>query len=350
MTLLLPKDNPYFIGHEKAESLFLKSFEQGTLHHALLISGPKGIGKATFAYKIARFLLAHQNEATKTDKLDISSTDPVFKQISSGSNPNFLAIERDYIQTDKNKIIKAIKDGEPLGQDELQDLKKSAVIKVDEIRQIHAFLSKKSFDDSWRVVIVDSVDELNSASANAILKILEEPPQKSILLLISHQPSKLLPTIRSRCAKLTLSPLSSDCVASLLRRYVPDLNENEVVELSKISNGSIGSAINYALHDGLELYKKLQRIIYAGANFDLREVLDLATFAASDENAWDLTEDLFLKIIQDMVASNEKTEEFYQLYTDILKINADVLGLNMDKKHALINMLYHCSKVVSNAC
>ena len=350
MSFILPKDNPYLIGHEKAEMMFLDSFKKGTLHHALLISGIKGIGKATFAYKIARFLLQENPNKFLAEKLDVSPSDPVFKQISGASNPNFLAIERDYTETDKKKIIKAIKDGEPLDDDDLLNLKKSAVIKVDEVRQINQFLSKTSFDGAWRVVIVDSIDELNAAGANAILKILEEPPAKTILLLISHQPSKLLPTIKSRCAKMTLESLSENNVASLIRRYAPEVSEANVALLSKISSGSIGRALNYVLYDGLEIYQKLQNIVYAGERFDLNTALGVASIAASDENVWYLTIELLLKMLSDMASAGQKMEEIYSLYALISKLSDEVFGLNMDKKQALLNVFYQISKVVNDVC
>lgn len=147
-----------------------------------------------------------------------------------------------------------------------QGLKRSAVIKVEDVRGVVEFLGKKSFNDNWRVVIVDSADDLNVSSANALLKILEEPPLKSILLLVSHNPGKLLPTIRSRCAKLALKPLQETEVASLLRRYKPSLKEAEVQGLAKIAAGSIGRALKYAENDALEMYENIKKSVTAGQN------------------------------------------------------------------------------------
>ncbi|MBR2299847.1 MAG: DNA polymerase III subunit delta' [Alphaproteobacteria bacterium] len=347
MERILPKDNPYLIGHEKEEKLFLEAYKSGTLHHAWLISGIEGIGKATLGYKIARFLL--EADETKRDTyqtLDVAPNALSFVQISSGSNPNFKAIERGFTETDKKKIIKAIKDGEPLDDEQLSDLKKSTVIKVDEVREINTFLSKKSFDGAWRVVLIDSVDDLNTASANAILKILEEPPAKSILLLVSHNLNKLLPTIRSRCAKLHLEPLSEANVAMLLRRYIPELKEADVQKLSQISQGSIGKAINYALNDGLKIYENLQAVLYAGNRFDLSKALTLASDAVADENTWNLTIELILKFVADLIISGEKAESFFELYGEIIKINNEVLSLNMDKRQAMLNIFYMITKVM----
>ena len=349
MERLAPKDNIFLIGHEKAENMFLNILKSKTLHHAFLISGQEGIGKATFAYKIARFLLEYDEEKLQSyTSLDVSPKSLAFAQISSGSNANFKAIERGYTQTDEKKIIKAIKDGQPLSDDELQNLKRSSVIKVDDVREINKFLSKKSFDGAWRVVLIDSVDDLNTASANAILKILEEPPAKSILLLISHHPNKLLPTILSRCAKLNLEPLTKENVATLLRRYMPELNEPDVLKLASISQGSIGKALNYAANGGLEIYQNLQDVLFAGPAFDLSKALKLAGDAASNEDVWQLTVDLMLGLIFDMVKSGEKAQSFLGVYQNVLKLSRQAVGLNMDKTQTILNMIYSVTKAMQN--
>ena len=228
----------------------------------------------------------------------------------------------------------------------MQGFKKSAVIKVDEVRQINKFLSKKSFDGAWRVVLIDSVDDLNVASANAILKILEEPPAKSVLLLISHHPNKLLPTVLSRCAKFNLEPLSRQNVATLLRRYMPELNEQDIEKLASISQGSIGKALNYASNNGLKIYQGLQDVIFRGESFDLSQALMLADEASANENVWQLTIELMLGLIFDMVKSGEKTEAFLGAYQDVLKLSNEVSALNMDKKQAFLNMIYLMTKAI----
>lgn len=187
------------------------------------------------------FLLSADN--TRKDSytsLDVSPASPVFKLVSNNSHPDLKIIERDYTDTDKKKILKAIKDGEQLSSGEMKELKKSAFIRVDDVRTINEFLSKRSSNDGWRIVIIDSIDDMNVASANAVLKILEEPPHKTLLLLISHNPNQLLPTIKSRCAKIELKPLSDANVASLLRRYRPELSETAVKRLPPYHPEALG--------------------------------------------------------------------------------------------------------------
>ena len=234
---IYPSRNPYLIGHDEEVRLFLSAYNSGALHHGWLITGDEGIGKATLAYKIARFLLAAETGKTY-ETLEVPVDGPVFAQVAQKSHPDFKVLERDFTETDKKKLIKAINQGEEVDDEMKQGLKRSAVIKVEDVRGVVEFLGKKSFNDNWRVVIVDSADDLNVSSANALLKILEEPPLKSILLLVSHNPGKLLPTIRSRCAKLALKPLQETEVASLLRRYKPSLKEAEVQGLAKIAAGA----------------------------------------------------------------------------------------------------------------
>ena len=332
-----PKSNSYLVGHDEALNMFLTAYKSNNMHNSWLISGIEGIGKATFAYKIARFLLSPKNE--NITSLNISDNSLTFRQVASNSHPDLKVIERDFIKTDKDKIIKAIKEGDALDEDELKNLKKSSVIKVDEIRTVNEFLSKKSFDGNWRVVIIDCADEMNQNAANALLKVLEEPPAKSMLILISHNPNKLLPTIKSRCAKINLNPLSEDIVASLLRRYCTELSEAEVKELAKISSGSIGKAVKYAQNNGLDLYHKLESLFFARLDFDIDKALDLATLATKEEKVWDLIQELVFKFLSDMIKSGEKVEELGLAWENVRKIFAETVSLNMDKKQAIINVI-----------
>lgn len=333
-----PSSNAYLIGHDEQINLFLTAYNSGALHHGWLITGNEGIGKATLAYKIARFLLSAANTKTYTT-LDIPADSPVFAQVAQKSHPDFKVLERDFTETDKKKLIKAINQGEDAGEEMRQGLKRSNVIKVEDVRDVVNFLSKKSFNDNWRVVIVDSADDLNTSSANALLKILEEPPLKSILLLISHSPGKLLPTIRSRCAKIALKPLTEQEVAVLLRRYKPSLNENEVKGLAKISAGSIGRALKYAENNALAMYETIKKICYGGAKSDGALLLSIAEEAAKDEDCWDLFAELICRFARDNLPEATQKRELYEAYENTLKILDETIRLNMDKKQAIIQIL-----------
>lgn len=340
MEEILPQENPYLCGHEDQQQMLLNAWKSGKLHNSWLISGPQGVGKATLAYRFARFLLsAREDQKESYVSLDVGPQTPAFKLIAQNAHPNLKIFEKDFIKTDKEKIIKAIKDGDPLGEDELKKLKKSNVIKVDEVRTINEFLSKKSFDGDWRVVIIDSIDDLNTASANAILKILEEPPAKSILLLISHQPNKLLPTIRSRCAKLNLEPLELFQTESLLRRYAPELSEAEVKGIAAISSGSIGKALKYAQGNGLSLYRTMENLFFARASFDVSKAVEFAEEVSKNEDVWSLTQELIFKFLSDMIKSGTCVEALYSAMEKIQHMYLETTALNMDKKLAMINMI-----------
>ena len=342
---LIPRKNSYLLGFEKEEQFLLEAWKNNTLHNSLLFSGIEGIGKATLAYKFARFVLyADYNQKDSYTTLNIPEDSGVFNLVANNSHPDLKIIERDYTDTDKKKVLKAIKDGEQLSDDELKDLKKSAFIRIDDVRMVNEFLSKRSGNDGWRVVIIDSIDDVNTASANAILKILEEPPHKTLMLLISHNPNRLLPTIKSRCAKLNLRPLDEKDVASLLRRYRPELNEKQVKELAELSSGSIGKAIMYADNDALNVYQKLSKIVYAKDKFVLSDVLDFCNTYSADDESYALAQELILKFIAENIHHTGNLEEFAKSWDETIKIFSETAGLNLDKRQALMNIIVNLCK------
>ena len=341
-----PRDNAYLVGCEEAEEMFLEAWKNNSLHQSWLISGIKGIGKATFAYKIARFLLSDDKEKRDDlSSLDISPNSNTFRQIAKGSHPEFKLIERGYIEKDRKKIVKAIKDGNYMSDDEMASLKKSSIISVDDVRTINEFLSKKSADGKWRVVLVDSVDEMNTSSANAILKILEEPPHKSIILLVSHNPAVLLPTIKSRCAKLHLAPLNENQVASLLRRYRADLNEDVIKKLASISGGSIGKAISYADGNALEMYEDIYSLATSGKNFKTAEMLDFCDKSVADEESYNLFKELVLKFLGEQARALNKVEDTADMYEKATKTFRETEALNLDKRQAVMTVMVAICRV-----
>ena len=344
---ILPQNNGFLLGQTEAEEIFLKAWKNNTLHHAWILSGPQGIGKATLAYRIARFLLwADTNKKDNYSSLNIPENSQIFQQIAGGSHPDLKVLEKDYIETDKRKIISAIRKGEPLDDNEIANLKKSAFIRIDDVRKINDFLSKTSFNDGWRIVIIDSADDMNKSAANALLKILEEPPAKTILLLISHNAGTLLPTIRSRCSKLPMHTLKKNEVASLLRRYRSNLSESMVAKLAEMSDGSIGKAIRYADYEAVDIYNELSAILYAKRNFSLSKMLDFCNKNAIDDDKFTLLQELLLKFIKDNMAECQDAEALYACWQEIRKNFADCVNINMDRRVMLINILNGICKVL----
>ena len=169
-----PREVYSLVGHEDGEAKFASMFNNNTLHHAWLISGPTGIGKATLAYRMIRKVLGGQPQTA--DKLDVSSADPIARRVQSLGHGDFLLIRRPYDQKTK---------------------KLRNEIPITEARRIGDFFSRKAAEGGWRVCLIDSIDEMNRNATNAVLKTLEEPPEKALLILLSNAPGRLLPTIRS---------------------------------------------------------------------------------------------------------------------------------------------------------
>ena len=343
---VVPAANSILLGHEKAEKVLLDAWKNNSLHNSWLISGMEGIGKATLAYRFARFLLA-ADESRRADyqSLNVDVNSQVFRLVATDAHPDLKILARDYTDTERRKILKAIQSGEAMSQDELSGLKKSAFIRVDDVRTISEFLSKKSSHDGWRVVIVDSIDDMNSASANAILKILEEPPYKAMMILISHNPNRLLATIKSRCSKLNLEPLDENVVASLLRRYRPQLGEGEVKALAQISSGSIGKAIVYADQNALEIYQNLHDLLKCGGKFRLADMLRFCDDALLNDARFDLVQELVLKYISEQIKLFSQVENMLEVWEKTIKMFDDVSRINMDKKQTLLNVLFSLCKV-----
>ena len=327
-----PRNNSFLLGQEKAEQIFLQAWKNQNMHHAWILSGPKGIGKATLAYRIARFLLwADENEKEKYTSLNVPEDSTVFKQVAMSSHLDLMVVERDYIETDRKKIIKAIQKGEAPDEEELSSMKKSAFIRVDDVRKVNEFLSKTSFNDNWRIVIIDSADDMNKNAANALLKILEEPPAHTVLLLVSHN---------------ALQMLDVNTTASLLRRYRPHLKEAMISKVAEMCPQSIGQAILYADLDAVGMYDRLCKILYSKQKFALSELLDFCTEAAATPNSFDLLQELILKFIRENMLQSQDAEALYACWDETNRMFADCQNINMDKKQMLINLITKICKVL----
>lgn len=230
-----PRDVPWhprraaeLVGHKAEEARLLQAHQAGKLHHAWLLSGPRGIGKATLAYRFARFLLQVPTAqgAKAHTSLHIAPEGHVFRQVAAASHPDLLVIER--AVDPRAKRLKT-------------------EIAVDDARDAQGFFARTSGAGGWRVAIVDAADDLNSESANALLKVIEEPPKQSIFLIVCNQPGRLLRTIRSRCLHLPLAPLSTDETLKVLRHLPPgavEAEEGGQREAAELSRGSPGKALD----------------------------------------------------------------------------------------------------------
>ena len=261
-----PRDTPRLFGQDAAQRDFLEAFNSDRLHHGWLITGPRGTGKATLAWAIARFLLATPPDdggglfgaPPPAETLAIPEDHPTARRMRAGSEPGLFVLRRPV--DEKTKRLRQM-------------------ITVEEARKLKGFFALSSADGGRRVVIVDSADEMNPSAANAILKILEEPPARTTMLLVSHQPSRLLPTIRSRCRELRLVPLSPADISAALDQAGVDA-EASADTLAALAAGSAGEAVRLANLGGAAIYAELVRLFETLPRLDRAHAIALAEAAA----------------------------------------------------------------------
>jgi DNA polymerase III subunit delta' len=243
----LPRETTVLFGHQAAEQEFLSSYRSGRLPHSWLISGEAGIGKATLAYRIARFVLAHPDPSAGAVRsavsLALDPTHPTVRRIAGNAHTDLLVLER--VPGESGAL--------------------RTVITVDQVRRIVSFFGSTAGEGGWRVCIVDSADELkHPEAANALLKMLEEPPSRSLFLLVSHSPGRLLPTIRSRCRRLILKPLdAADVAAAATAALGPDADAAGLNAAAQVAGGSVARAIALAGGPLLALRQRVEVMLDA---------------------------------------------------------------------------------------
>jgi DNA polymerase-3 subunit delta' len=234
--ITLPRDAARLEGCESAERAFLDALERGRLHHAWLLVGPEGVGKASFAYRAARRLLGSRPEPA-FGVLGADPEDPVFRQVAGRAHPDLMVLERDDPEAKARKSIP-----------------------VDEARALPEFFSKSPGRAAWRVAIIDTADDLNPNAANAVLKTLEEPPARGVLFLVSHRPGALLPTIRSRCRRLAFAPPPAEAAADWLTARA-ELTPEAARRYLKMARGAPGRALRLAGAGALEIDTEARALV-----------------------------------------------------------------------------------------
>lgn len=280
-----PRETPHLFGQSRAEAAFLDAFNTGRLHHGWLITGPRGVGKATLAWRIARFLLTLPDDdgglfgaPPAPSSLDTGTDTPVARRMLQLAEPRLFLLRRG--ANDKETAL-------------------MTVISVDEVRKMKSFFALSSADGGRRVAIIDSADEMNSSAANALLKLLEEPPAGVIFLVISHQPQGLLPTIRSRCRELRLGTLDAPALSDALTLAGGEVPPEAVVALAELASGSVGEAFRLTNLNGLQTYQTITSLMDSLPRLDRQKAIALADSVAGkgNEQAFELTLnliDLFL--------------------------------------------------------
>lgn len=259
-----PRDNFAFFGHAAAETALAEDYAKGRLPHAILIGGPEGIGKATLAWRLARFVLAHPDGAGTAAGLSVDERHPVARRICAQGHGDLAGLRREW--NDKGK-------------------KHFTQIRVDEVRKATALFQKAAGEGGWRICIVDSADDLNASSGNALLKIIEEPPPRSLFVLVAHRPGQVMATLRSRCRKLVLGALSEPDIVAALRHAAPSISLAQATAAAARSQGSVREALRLAEGGALPLEAAITRLLAALPAIDWREahgVIDAAGRSAED--------------------------------------------------------------------
>ncbi|MDJ0930737.1 DNA polymerase III subunit delta' [Breoghania sp.] len=275
--LPLPREQMWLIGHAQAERTLLDAYRSQRLHHAWLIGGPKGIGKATLAFRMARFVLVNPDRNAPhlmlAADLSVDQDDPIVRRVIAGSHGDLLHLRRPW--DEKAKCFKSF-------------------LTVDEVRRTISFFGSTSSYGGWRVCIVDAADDMNASAANALLKILEEPPEKCLFFVLSHSPGRLLPTIRSRCRRLDLKPMSEEEICQGLEMF--ERGDGEVAHAAVLADGSLRRAIQLLDSGGVEIANGLERLIGQLPEPDLRQIHRFAD-----------------------AVSDRKSEESYRIFLDLLR-------------------------------
>jgi DNA polymerase-3 subunit delta' len=336
-----PRETADLRGHAAAEATLARAFAGGRLHHAWLLAGRTGIGKATLAYRMARHVLARREEREPAlQSLSVPLGSAAARQIAHLAHPGLLVLRRPY-DPQKKRLL--------------------TVISVEEVRRLRAFLGHTVGAEGWRVIIVDSADELNIAAANALLKSLEEPPPRALFLLVTSQPGALLPTIRSRCRRLDLQPLDAEnlrraATAALEAAGMKAPPAGKWPQIERLAEGSVRTALQLAT-GGLDVYERIAQLLARLPAVDWPALHTLADQLTTDAQSQRL--EMFLGALLDTLArlihagaARQGTPEeaalaarliperclpaWAEAWQAILRDKADAEALNLDRKALIL--------------
>jgi len=327
-----PRENTILIGHEQAESEVLAAWNAQRLPHAILIGGPEGIGKATLAYRIARFVLS--NPSRNAESLEISNTEPIVRQIVSLSHPDLLVLHRISAEEDK---------------------KPPTEISAAEVRRVSKFFGSTAAYGGYRVCVIDSLDELNKYGANSLLKILEEPPAHSLFLLISHSPGRLLATIRSRCQKIQLRPLSIDNVSRAVTKIsnqIEDFPHERINEAAQASGGSVRKALALILSEGLDVRDFTEKLLSRLPETDGEGMQKLGDSLRTDEGFF-----TFAETVEDWLAmaatkttdSSSRLARFAETWENVHRAAIETDAYGLDRKPLVFQVFSMLAEATQHA-
>lgn len=319
-----PRDRYDEVSHEAAEQAFVDAMAGGRLHHGWLLCGPEGVGKAGFAYRAARRLLGAAPDPTR-GPLGSAPGDPTSQLIAAQSHPDLMVLER---VTEGSKARRTIS--------------------VDQARELPGFFSKSPSRSEWRVAIVDSADDLNVNAANALLKILEEPPERGVLLLVTHSPGRLLPTIRSRCRRLGFPVWSEDRLASLLQDRV-GLDGDQARATARAAGGSPGRALALARDEVAAIDALVDRWMQGP---DMNAVVPVAESLKRADGGpkFELILDRLGAAVRDRaLEGGQGAEAWAELWSSIQTRADQTAGLNLDRQDVLFTLMAELDRARARA-
>ncbi len=321
-----PRHHETLIGQEAAQAEFLEAVRGGRLHHGWLLCGPRGVGKATLGFRMARFLLRHGGrtaEGAPPSEMGIGSRHPVFRQVAALSHPDFMLLEP--------------------GRDEKTGRRRT-VLTVDEARRARALFTHSAAQDGFRICMIDSVDDMNLQAANAILKILEEPPPASLFILIAHRPGLILPTIRSRCRALRLPPVSLEQTREVVLRHMPGLSAEEAEACAALAPGQPGRALAIAASGAQTLPARIDEMLRALPKSSPAAFIEFSQSLGRREaqDSWEL----FMGFVLDWITREAQAASgvftaagLLRLWDAVDRIRLDAPRLNLDRAAAVLNVL-----------
>lgn len=296
-----PRQMPETFGHNDVEAQVLELINAKHLPHALIFAGAEGIGKSTFAFRLARYLLKHgQTEESsggglfgeplpvaKAETLNVDMNDQVARMISASGHPDLLMVEREFDEK-KNRF--------------------KGSVGIEAVRRIAPFMHMTASFNGWRIAIVDDADTMTSEAQNAILKILEEPPPQALLILICHRPGMMIPTIRSRCRVVQFQPLTLDVFSNLLRRLEPGLRDSDLATLYAITGGSAGQGLRLIEEGGLEVIYKVSGMLGQWPEWDWPQIHGLADNLSKpgQEDSYQSFVDVFMWSVEALVRARAR--------------------------------------------
>ncbi len=334
-----PRRTADLLGQDAAEAALLAAWTSGRMPHAWLIVGPRGVGKATLAYRFARFVLAGGaaaeegpglfGDAPATNaapgRLAMDPEHPVFQRTAAAGHSDLFTLETGMPN----------KEGKPTLNE----------VNAYQTGRAVAFAHLTPGESDWKVIVIDAGDQMNATSANRILKALEEPPGRGLFLMVSHQPGRLLPTIRSRCRRLALRPLMDETVAAILRTRRPEVTEEDAAALASLAGGSAGRALGLADAGGLEVHRELTGLLARLPQLDVPAVHAFCErhARAGAEDSYravgDLLGDWIAGVVRAGAAERRANlERWVRLWEKTVAASTRAERLTLDKKHVLLDL------------